>query len=209
MSLCWIPSTLNRLPRSLPPRQEIRSAPEPPVAASSRSRLTRGSIRMTSRTSRLKLGALSSTCWLKAVPGPIARSCTLARVAVTTIASPPSAAAEASWKSKVVVPWMVRLTSCDRLALVVRRRDGDRVGPAGDQALGAERPLGVGVDGAGGAGAGVGDGDRRIGDRGSVFVGHLAGNTGGDLLGISGNRHGERRRGAKGRKKSHFPNFPQ
>ena len=80
-----MPSTVKVLPRSLPPRQEMRSWPEPPVAASSRSRLTRGSMRMTSRTSRLKVGALSSTSVLKAVPGPTSSWVARTRAAVTTM----------------------------------------------------------------------------------------------------------------------------
>ena len=90
----------------------MRSWPEPPVAASSRSRLTRGSMRMMSRTSRLNEGALCITSVVNEVPGPTSSWVTLARAAVTTMAfSLAASAAGDSAKVSCVGPWSVVLMS--------------------------------------------------------------------------------------------------
>ena len=101
-----MPSIVKVLLRSLPPRQEMRSCPEPLVAASSRSRLTRGSILMTSRTSRLKLGAFCRTCVLNEVPGPTASWVARTRAAVTTIVPASAAAVEAAGADSANVSWV-------------------------------------------------------------------------------------------------------
>ncbi len=79
---------------------------------SSRSRLTRGSMRMTSRISRLKLGAASSTAVPNEVPGPVDSWLIRARAPVTTIVAVVSSVdtadrAKVSW----VAPCSVVLTS--------------------------------------------------------------------------------------------------
>ena len=192
MSHWAMPSTVKLLPRSLPPRQEMRSAPEPPVPTSSRSRLTRGSMRMMSRTSRLKLGAVSRTSAPKAVPGPTVRSWTLARVAVTTMVSDAAASAASRAKVRVVEPCSEVFTS----STVWPWRPGAvaviDVGAADGEAARREDAVATGRQGSAGAVAGVGDDDGRVGDRSAVRRGDLALDAGGDLLRISGDRQGNR-----------------
>ena len=82
----------------------MRSWPEPP---SSRSRLTRGSMRKMSRTSRLKLGAFCSTSVPNELPGPTASWVRPTREPVTTIVSPAAMSADSSEKVSEVAPCSV------------------------------------------------------------------------------------------------------